>query len=125
MSIKGFVELHDYYTHAPFIVNVNAIESVSDKFIIYAQSGHNVDERYDEILKSIEAAQAADVAQVVHGKWREDTDPADGDLRCTHCGVAWPKFVQDQIAEQGIWTLQTLFKFCPNCGCKMDKEDET
>lgn len=58
MSIKGFVELHDYYTHAPFIVNVNAIENVSDKFIIYAQSGHNVDERYDEILKLIEAAQA-------------------------------------------------------------------
>ena len=63
---------------------------------------------------------AADVAPVVHGEWREDTDPADGDLRCTHCGVAWPKFVQDQIAEQGIWTLQTLFKYCPMCGCKMD-----
>ena len=63
---------------------------------------------------------AANVAPVVHGRWREDTDPADGDLRCTHCRAAWPKFVQDQIAEQGIWTLQTLFKFCPNCGCKMD-----
>lgn len=58
MSIKGFIELHDYYNHAPFIVNVNAIESVSDKYIIYAQSGHNVDERYDEILKLIKAAQA-------------------------------------------------------------------
>ena len=66
-----------------------------------------------------------DVAPVVHGEWREDTDPADGDLRCTHCGVAWPKFVQDQIAKQGIWTLQTLFKYCPRCGTKMDKEDET
>lgn len=60
MSIKGFIELHDCYTHAAFIVNVNAIESVSDKFIIYAQSGHNVDERYDEILKLIEAAQAGE-----------------------------------------------------------------
>ena len=58
MSIKGFIELHDYYTHTPLIVNVNAIESVSDKFIIYAQSGHNVDERYDEILNLMEAAQA-------------------------------------------------------------------
>ena len=58
MSIKGFIELHDSYTHAPFIVNVSAIESVDDKFIIYAQSGHNVDERYDEILKLMEAAQA-------------------------------------------------------------------
>ena len=62
----------------------------------------------------------ADVAPVVHGRWREDTDPADGDLRCTHCGIAWPKCVQKQIEEQGIWTLQTLFKYCPNCGAKMD-----
>ena len=71
-------------------------------------------------VSDIEAAPAADVAPVVHGRWREDTDPADGDLRCTHCRAAWPKFVQDQIAEQGIWTLQTLFKYCPVCGCKMD-----
>jgi hypothetical protein len=67
---------------------------------------------------------AADVAPVVHGRWREDTDPADGDLRCTHCGIAWPKCVQKQIEEQGIWTLQTLFKCCPSCGSKMDKEAE-
>ena len=58
MSIKGFIELHDYYTHAPLMVSVNAIESVSDKFIIYAQSGHDVDEHYDEIVKLMEAAQA-------------------------------------------------------------------
>ena len=57
MNIKSFIELHDFYTHAPFIVNVNAIESVGDRFIIYAQSGHNVDERYDEILKLMETAQ--------------------------------------------------------------------
>ena len=71
-------------------------------------------------ISEIECMTAADVAPVVHGRWREDTDPADGDLRCTHCGTAWPKCVQKQIEEQGIWTLQTLFKFCPNCGCKMD-----
>ena len=75
-------------------------------------------------VSDIEAAPAADVAPVVHGEWREDTDPADGDLRCTHCGIAWPKCVQKQIEEQGIWTLQTLFKYCPNCGAKMDKEAE-
>ena len=58
MNVKGFIELHDWYAHAPFIVNVNAIESVEDRFIIYAQSGHSVDERYDEILKLMEGAQA-------------------------------------------------------------------
>ena len=58
MSIKGFIELHDFYTHTPFIVNISAIESVDDRFIIYAQSGHAVDESYDEIIKLMEAAQA-------------------------------------------------------------------
>ena len=76
-------------------------------------------------VSDIEAAPAADVAEVVHGRWKEDTDPADGDLRCTHCGTAWPKFVQKLIEEQGIWTLPTLFRYCPRCGAKMDKEDET
>ena len=76
------------------------------------------------ICSVIDAAPAVDVAPVVHGEWREDTCPADGDLRCTHCGIAWPKCVQKQIEEQGIWTLQTLFKYCPNCGAKMDKEAE-
>ena len=63
MSIKGFIELHDYYTHDPFAVNVNALESVNDKFIIYAQSGHNVDERYDEIIELMQAAQAGKGAE--------------------------------------------------------------
>lgn len=63
---------------------------------------------------------AGELVEVVHGRWREDTEPADGDLRCTRCGVAWPKCTQDEIAAQGIWTLQTLFKYCPRCGCKMD-----
>ena len=78
----------------------------------------------DDLQYAINKQDAADVAPIVHGEWREDTDPADGDLRCTHCGIAWPKCVQKQIEEQGIWTLQTLFKYCPNCGAKMDKEAE-
>ena len=76
------------------------------------------------LVDRVKNVPAADVVPVVHGEWREDTDPADGDLRCTHCGIAWPKCVQKQIAEQGIWTLQTLFKYCPNCGAKMDAESE-
>ena len=73
-----------------------------------------------DALTDLLAVTAEQYEAVAHGEWREDTDPADGDLRCTRCHAAWPKFVQDQIAEQGIWTLQTLFKYCPNCGAKMD-----
>lgn len=71
----------------------------------------------------VRKAPAADVAPVVQGRWREDTDPVDGDIRCTNCGIAWPKCFRDEIAKQGIWTLQTLFRYCPNCGAKMDGMD--
>lgn len=75
------------------------------------------------VMKLIDEQPAADVAPVVQGRWREDTDPVDGDIRCTNCGIAWPKCFRDEIAEQGIWTLQTLFRYCPNCGAKMDGMD--
>ena len=82
MNVKGFIELHDWYAHAPFIVNVNAIESVEDRFIIYAQSGHNVDERYDEILKLMGAAESVrnaptvDAVEVVRCRECKDYRPA-------------------------------------------------
>lgn len=100
-------------------------ETAVNKFEHYRkdceEAGDNVAAQvFEDCVAELKDIPDADVAPVVHGEWREDTDPADGDLRCTHCGAAWPKFAQDQIAEQGIWTLQTLFKYCPHCGAKMD-----
>ena len=104
-------------------------EAAANKFECYRKECEEAEDNaaaqvFEGCVTELKDIPAADVAPVVHGRWREDTDPADGDLRCTHCGIAWPKCVQKQIEEQGIWTLQTLFKYCPNCGAKMDKEAE-
>lgn len=53
---------------------------------------------------------AADVAPVVHGRWELD----DGKRHC-HCTVC---FFGRNIETQIGW------HFCPNCGAKMDLEEE-
>ena len=66
-------------------------------------------ERPSLYIKSIPAA---DVAQVVHGRWRwitYDANPKIGNWHCTYCNRI-PKSFQKE-------------DFCPNCGAKMDKED--
>ena len=57
-------------------------------------------------------APAADVAPVVHGKWEP------GNPICPVCGEN--KF-KDLDAD--VWA-DWQPKFCPNCGARMDKEDE-
>ena len=61
----------------------------------------------------------ADVVPVRHGRWEEmhyEGGILDGTNfdRCSVCGY---ERVFDDPA------LKTAFKYCPNCGCKMDLED--
>ena len=59
-------------------------------------------------------APAADVAPVVHGRWKyiPQTINTYGQLRCSICN--W-------------WTLDLSvdrsYRYCPNCGAKMDGDD--
>ena len=60
----------------------------------------------------VEIQPAADVAPVVHGRWRwvaYDANPKIGNWHCTCCNRI-PKSFQKE-------------DFCPNCGAKMDKEE--
>ena len=57
----------------------------------------------------LDAQPAADVAPVVHGRWKK-TDICDDDpWRCSRCG--------NTVSVMG-------YKICPNCGALMDGEDE-
>ena len=65
-----------------------------------------------EIMAEIHYMPAADVAPVVHGKWEP------GNPICPVCGEN--KF-KDLDAD--VWA-DWQPKFCPNCGARMDKEDQ-
>ena len=61
----------------------------------------------------VEEAPAADVAEVVHGRWVF----TDAGWKCSLCGHSMPYWPMASTQERT--------NYCPNCGCKMDKEDET
>ena len=70
-------------------------------------------------VSDIEAAPAADVAEVVHGRWillgkNEHDYETSVEEKCSLCG----RYVYRYDTE-----LQD--NYCPSCGAKMDKEDET
>lgn len=57
---------------------------------------------------------AADVAPVVHGRWKHEV----GDCwYCSACGIVW------QVAN-GQTPERNDMRFCPCCGAKMDGGDE-
>ena len=60
-----------------------------------------------DVVSSIENAPAADVAPVVHAKW--EFDKLWYHLNCSNCRG----FVQGNCDD---------YKFCPNCGARMDGE---
>lgn len=72
-----------------------------------------------EILECIEAAPTID--PVRHGRWEMDTDPDDGDCRCSNCHRcidALHRRNHARLAALG-YKLNTFYEFCPSCGCKM------
>ena len=68
---------------------------------------------YSVALREIRNAPAADVVEVVHGRWEP------GNPICPVCGG--DKF-KDLDAD--VW-CDWLPDFCPNCGAKMDGGDES
>ena len=70
------------------------------------------DESCASVVSDFESLPAADVAEVVHGKWEP------GNPICPVCGES--KF-KDLDAD--VWA-DWQPKFCPNCGARMGKEDE-
>ena len=58
---------------------------------------------YFQIKSILLGTKTADVAPVVHAQWEDDT--------CTNCGY-------------GVYPWNNT-GYCPNCGARMDKEDNT
>lgn len=81
---------------------INAVENAPIKLF---QS------EWEEIEEAINAAPAADVAPVVHGRWIQVDSTK---CRCSHCDI---------IALIALYPHGDK-NFCPNCGAKMDGGEE-
>lgn len=79
------------------IVDKMATGFIEDRFI--------TPQKLQDLQDELEAIPAEDVAPVIHGKWVESDIPGSMLSKCTECGF-----------RCGAYT----FRFCPNCGAKMD-----
>lgn len=64
--------------------------------------------RYFDVKHDIENFPAADVAPVVHGQWKTNSDRPDT-LICSICKCGFDMWKHDP------------HNYCPNCGAKMDE----
>lgn len=87
-----------------YIEKAVALEALS-------KSGVTCNMRAHKIVASI---QAADVVEVRHGRWIKPV-PGDGENYCSVCKA-------EQLWFYGYGYLES--NYCPNCGARMEKEDE-
>ena len=71
-------------------------------------------ELYD-IIDRIGEQPTIDAVEVVHGRWEQRTD-VNGFARCSVCHDC---NIYDEWPDGKKW------KYCPNCGAKMDAERQT
>ena len=75
----------------------------------------------DCIARDISELPAADVAEVVHGEWLRSDDDWNSltTIQCSCCGEEWCFETDDDVSLLN-------YKYCPNCGARMDggKDDE-
>ena len=75
---------------------------------------------YMTARQKIKNIPAADVASVVHGKNITDMHPVD-EFICSECGINLTEFC-GYVPEEDIM-YEYKFKYCPECGAKMDLEE--
>lgn len=68
----------------------------------------------------IKNAPTADVAPVRHGQWEDRENPQWRAYEIRHCSVCgW------SIHKTKLRNTDLKWKYCPNCGAKLDGEDES
>ena len=69
----------------------------------------------DCIARDISELPAADVAEVVHGEWLRADDDWNSltTIQCSLCREEWCFETDDDVSLLN-------YKYCPNCGAKMD-----
>ena len=75
-------------------------------FMPYAHAGESIDA--DIVISDIKGMKPADVAPVRHGRWIASHD----------------EFCACSICKYPVYVAWNQTNYCPNCGAKMDLEDE-
>lgn len=95
-------------------IDADALDNKLDELMKrYAAQGRKaVAEDYNFVRTVLMTAPTLTLDDIVpHGRWEEYPDSAH--LRCTHCKI---EFKKEKMTDTK--------NYCPNCGAKMDLEEE-
>lgn len=102
----------------------------ADKFIKYLGFENTEEERDENIgevvtLQDFDNQITEDVQEVRHGKNLTKAHPVD-EFICSECGYMTEDCTEKKYSQDGdyCYLCEYEYKFCPNCGAKMDKECE-
>ena len=74
-------------------------------------------DRANEIIDVFDSLPTADVQEVKRGYWIPERNPDENNrIQCFHCSVC-----DDDFHDIGAFVAT---KYCPNCGARMDGEEE-
>ena len=76
---------------------------------------------YAAAFAEIAHAPAADVAPVRHGRWIFTEYEF---FTCSVCGESYYNGAESTAQAESYLNSGHTYKYCPNCGARMDKEDE-
>lgn len=75
-------------------------------------------QEHNHILYILNKLPAADVVEVVHGEWKETTQPLGfEEVKCATCSACNDDWIMDE--DVCIDDYKTHWKYCPNCGADM------
>ncbi len=106
-NLRMFVDFAwDFITDLPCSLDV-----LPDEWEV-AENGENL--VVSAAFEELEKAESVDVAPVVHAHWEESFN---GKIRCCPiCGTDFDATFHD---------IDTGWRYCPNCGAKMDEKEDT
>lgn len=78
-------------------------------------------QQMDVILAIVDAQPAADVVEVRHGRWFFTEYEF---FTCSVCGESYYNGAESTAQAESYLNSGHTYKYCPNCGARMDKEDE-
>ena len=75
--------------------------------------------RVSRLFDKLAKVTAADVAEVVHGEWLRADDDWNSltTFQCSLCSEEWCFETDDDVSLLN-------YKYCPNCGAKMDRGED-
>lgn len=89
----------------------------------YTDDNNEIYVTLSDVRQAIAQTPTADVEEVKHGENIGTLHPVD-EFICSECGIVlegWTRVVIDEDDGE-LYFYEYEFKYCPNCGAKMDGE---